>query len=79
MSSLTNLLHDLPHNFEAEQALLGSILMANTAHLRFDGPTTSLAMLLSAKPNGADLCKHRTHASPSVDCIASCGRIARPT
>jgi replicative DNA helicase len=27
-------LHDLPHNFEAEQALLGSILMANTAHQR---------------------------------------------
>ncbi len=38
MSSLTNRLHDLghdlPHNFEAEQALLGSILMANTAHQR---------------------------------------------
>ena len=29
-----NLLQDQPHNFEAEQALLGSILMANTAHQR---------------------------------------------
>jgi len=29
-----NMLQDQPHNFEAEQALLGSILMANTAHQR---------------------------------------------
>lgn len=34
MTVLSNLVHDLPHNFEAEPVLLGSILMANTAHQR---------------------------------------------